>query len=564
MQSIAIIGSGPTAIYAVHYLLADPESGPLAIILFESQSVAGKGTPYQEGWNDPAMLSNIASIEIPPLAETLAAWLERQTDARLAELNIPRDSITDRAFFPRLVLGNYFHAQLMQLVDKAARQGSELVLRTSHYVADVMLGESGIRIAVIDPARHMHHLRFDDVIMATGHSWPESTEARPGYFTSPWPASALRSISHCHVGIRGTSLSAIDALVTLATARGSFAQDENGTLQYLPEPGTEDFKVTLLSRKGLLPEADFYYPIPYAPLSICTQEAVDALVAQGRQDLLDATFALFKSELAACAPAYAEHLNLINLPLEDFCRGYFAERESEDPFVWAERNLAEAIRNQSREYTVPWRYAILRMHEVVARIAPHLHADDHARFNRHFKPIFIDDYATVPHESIERLLALHRAAKVEIRAIGEEYALNTTCPEGGALLRYHGGELHFPAFIEATGQRTLSAREFPFPSLRQQGVIRNATAPHRIATRAHKEIGGVALDEKFHPVSDAKFASHLYCLSLPFMLSQFPFAQGITSSHEMGRIVAEEILQQRMESPGIPYIRTIPITNRLQ
>ncbi len=35
------------------------------------------------------------------------------------------------------------------------------------------------------------------------------------------------------------------------------------------------------------------------------------------------------------------------------------------------------------------------------------------RFSRHFKPVFVDAYAAVPHESVERMLALHRAGKLK-------------------------------------------------------------------------------------------------------------------------------------------------------
>ena len=63
---------------------------------------------------------------------------------------------------------------------------------------------------------------FDHVVMATGHDWPETTEIKPGFFMSPWPALALKKISACSVGILGTSLSAIDALITVSTAHGVF------------------------------------------------------------------------------------------------------------------------------------------------------------------------------------------------------------------------------------------------------------------------------------------------------------------------------------------------------
>jgi uncharacterized NAD(P)/FAD-binding protein YdhS len=70
MPSIAFVGAGPTTIYTLNALL-NHAVRPFFLTIFEEQSIAGRGTPYRPGWNDPAMLSNIASLEIPPLLETL-------------------------------------------------------------------------------------------------------------------------------------------------------------------------------------------------------------------------------------------------------------------------------------------------------------------------------------------------------------------------------------------------------------------------------------------------------------------------------------------------------------
>ena len=556
MPSIAIIGSGPTAIYTLKYLLA--LSQPLAITVFESQKEAGKGTPYHQDWNDKQMLSNIASIELPPVTETLVEWLQALPEHDLAMMGLTPEEIDERTFYPRVVLGEYFKTQLRKLTRHVEKKNGSLAVKTTHKVVDVVIENEGITL-VVQPQSISEPLRerFDYVVMATGHVWPTETEIRPGYFLSPWPAAALRTIKNGTVGIRGTSLSGIDAAVALSVARGSFKRDAAGVLEYLPEPGTEAFKMTMLSRKGLLPEADFYYPLPYEPLQICTLNAIHALIAnRPRSVLLDAVFALFKQELAAADPSYSQKLNLHALTLEAFSHAYFAEREAQDTFVWAEQNLAEAKKNQAKHITVGWRYAILRMHEVIKCIVPKLLAEDHKRFCHYFKPIFVDDYATVPHESIERLIALHRAKKLDVLRAGDDYTLDTETVERGAHLMIGDTAYDFDAFIEAMGQRALSVHDFPFPSLWKQGIVHNATAPHFVYTplgqrvKKNVDIGGIDLDEAFHPVSDSPFTNQLYCLSLPFMLSQFPFSQGITSSHEMGQAVAGDMAMQLAREAG--------------
>ncbi len=73
--------------------------------------------------NDPAMLSNIASIELPAFTETLANWLRRQDDDALMRHGIRREAINEREFYPRLVLGDYMQAQFQRMLVQAAIGG---------------------------------------------------------------------------------------------------------------------------------------------------------------------------------------------------------------------------------------------------------------------------------------------------------------------------------------------------------------------------------------------------------------------------------------------------------
>lgn len=533
-RSIAFVGAGPTTIYTLQALL-DQSPPPFALTIFEEQPTAGRGTPYRPGWNDPAMLSNIASIEIPAIETTLIDWLRAQPLSRLVALGIDPDQIGERTFYPRLALGDFFADQFQALLDRAKARGIMVDVRTRCRVVDAISEPEAMVLRIRARAGTISEARFDHVVLATGHQWPEDPQVRPGYYLSPWPASALAAIAPTSVGIRGTSLSAIDAAVALAVSHGVFADDAGAGLRYEPAPGTEAFHMTMMSRKGLLPEADFFVPLPYEPLSICTPEAMDALIAADGL-LLDPAFALFKQELIDADPDYAARTGLAGLELEDFCETYFAARADTDPFVWAEANLAEARHNYETEQVVAWRYAILRMHEVLALIVPHLDAEEYRRFARHFKPVFVDDYATVPHQSIERLLALRQAGKLDVLAIGDDYRIDSHRPEGGAIVIAEGERHAFPVFIEATGQRPLQAKSFPFPSLLKQGIVRDAApgAPKGVSR-------GIAIDDLFHPVSEKIPDNQLFCLSLPFLLGRHPFIQGITSSHEMGQVVAEQL-----------------------
>ena len=536
--SIAFVGAGPTTIYTLAALLAEGRPD-VDITVFEQQQTAGMGAPYRPGWNDPAMLANIASIEIPPVQETLLHWLERQAPADLAAMGVAAHEVDARAFLPRVVLGRYFADQFAALVRDARAAGASIEVRTACRVIDAANVVDGIRLTVAPHLGFVTDETFDHVVLATGHQWSSDPEVRPGYFLSPWPASKLSALPAAQAGIRGSSLTAIDAAVALALAHGDFVDEEGGDLTYVPHRGAEAFGLTMMSRKGLLPEADFYFPLPHAPLVLCTEAAINDLIARGGDDLLDDAFALFRQELTLADPGYARSIGLADATVESFGEAYFAARAATDPFVWARRNLEEARRNHERRFTIPWRGAILRMHEVIGAIVPHLDGRQFERFERWLKPVFVDDYGAVPHASIARLLALHDAGRLQVLALGDDYRLDTQPAEGcGAAVHYAGMRLHFPVFVEALGQRPLSADAFPFPSLIAQGVILD-----QVSADAPTTVRGVALDDAFHPVTDQLPPDRLFCLSLPFLMGRHPFAQGITSSHEMGNVVGSALAQ---------------------
>jgi uncharacterized NAD(P)/FAD-binding protein YdhS len=546
LNKIAIIGSGPTGIYTLKRLIESVV--PLSITIYEANAEPGMGTPYHPRANDRAMLANIASIELPPVCERLTDWLRRQSHQELAALGVQAGNIGEREFFPRIVLGAYFHAQFLLLLTHAERNGHVVDVRAGHRVTDVEPEKDSIRVDATRPDGSIERTSFAHVVMATGHDWPDKTETKPGYFVSPWPAANLDTIGDISVGILGTSLSGIDAVVSVATSHGSFLLDESLTVQYHCA-ATPDFHITMMSRKGLLPEADFYCPIPYEPLSIFTEEQVERLIENKPDSLLDELFELFRRQLFASDPAYGEKIGLGMLSVETIANAYFAERDSYDPFTWAALNLGEAKANKASKTTVAWRYAILRMHEIILKAVPKLNAADLKRFHKHFKTLFVDDYATVPHQSIERLLALHRAGRLSVLKLGPDYALDTDNVERGAAVDIDGERHSFEAFIDATGQSAVTAWDLPFKSLVEKGLVREALtnkASNALAATDDTALvatGGIDLDDKFRPRFEQPLCHNLYCVSIPFLLHKLPFVQGITSAEQLGTLVGATIAE---------------------
>lgn len=535
-KRVAIVGSGPTALYALQDLIKS--KSPLAIVILEASDVAGKGTPYQRGINDPAMLSNIPSIEIPDLPETLVAWLAEQSEEYLSEFEIERIGISDRAFYPRVVIGDYFRAQFETIVALGEQANYTICVCERCQVADIAPSGSHFALKYGDDASIE---LFDYVIVATGHSFPSAPETSPGYFAAPWPATALHSIPSGKIGVLGTSLSAIDAVMTVATMFGRFDRNADGCLDYQIKDGHDGFEVSMMSRKGLLPEADFFFPIPYKDPLICTAQAVSARITLGSSGLLDDVFDLFRQELLVADPEYARLIGLEGLTVDTFATAYYGVRDKCDPFEWAASNLNEAKQNYVAKHTVGWRYAILITHDIIETAVSYFTAEDLDRFNRSFKSIFADDYATVPHLSIERLIALRKANRLNIVKLGDRSEIVTDNVERGATVTFEDGTLQFDTLIDATGQKTLSADDLPFPSLHDARLISQART---ITPRGNSiRTGGIDVDEQCRPlIAGIKPVRRLYIPAVSYLLHKRPFVQGITSAAELGKIVAESII----------------------
>lgn len=514
MARIAIVGTGPTGIYTFFNLLrTDPSH---RITLFERGEKAGIGLPYSPEAASKSMLANIASIEIPPIDATYLDWLKDQPQAKLRSYGLDPEELDDRQFTPRLLLGEFFRDQLLSLV---ARHGGAVHEETE--ITDITARDESLVLHADEQAFGP----FDHVVLATGHAFPDADEATRSFFPSPWSGLIQASVPPVPVGIMGTSLSSIDAAMAVAGQHGRFHR-KNGELTF--SASTEGLHLTLMSWTGVLPEADFWCPIPYEHLHLMTEAAVERCAGQDRP--LDALFTLLRDEITLADPAYANRIGLSDLTADSFADAYFASREAEDPFRWARENLEEVEHNKAHKITVPWRYALLRMHERVELIVPHLSEADRKRFDNGLKKVFVDNYAAVPSESIRRLLALRDAGLLSVLALGEEYELKR---EQNRTVIHAKGKTHaFDLFIDARGQKPMESKDMPFPSLR----LALASSGQKIPEVA----------EDYGLIGVPGYVGHLHLAAIPYLMHDRPFVQGITASADIGAAVAEGISRKAL------------------
>lgn len=525
MKKVAIVGVGPTGVYTFHALVERGE--PLEIQLYEQAEEAGVGMPYSSDNNAEHMLANIASIEIPPIYITYLTWLQNQSEAYLAQFGITRTSLHERQFLPRVMLGDYFRDRFLAVVESARAAGFDITVCERSEVTDLRADDDGVSLWVNHATKPT---KVDFAAIATGHLWPEDDASPREFFPSPWTGLMDARIAPCRVGILGTSLSAIDAAMAVVCQHGVFAARPDNSLCFIRNPGCESLKLTLMSRTGILPEADFYCPLPYEPLNIATQEAIKDTIAQGQEGLLDRVFQIMVQQLQDAAPQWSRQIALETLTADTFPEVYFADRIRHDPFDWAKRNLVEVERNKQEQHTVAWRYTLLRLHEVIEEIVPHLDAADEERFRQGLARVFIDNYAAIPSESIRRLLALHDAGLIEILTLGADYARNSE--QGKTVVYHHDRRREFDVFIDARGQRALKSKDIPFPALRDQLLACGDAIP---------DVG-----EDYTLQSPENARNRIAFGGLPWLMHDRPFIQGLVVSAETGAAMAKALTQRAL------------------
>jgi uncharacterized NAD(P)/FAD-binding protein YdhS len=514
---IAIVGCGPTGLYTLRWLFEEARH-PMHIDVFEQGLSAGPGMPYNGDLNTRQMLSNIASRELPPVLEPLHDWLRHHSDRELAALGVSPQDISEQAFFPRLALGAYFTAQAARLISEMRRQGHVVELHFRHKVLDIRPVAAGIRIDWSAPSGE-GHAQYGDVVISSGHRWPDETVQDGVSMMSPWPAERVSRLPSQRVGVLGSSLSGIDVALSIAYARGRFDKAGNGLI-YTASSEHEGFKVTLMSRKGLIPEADFWYELPLPELECLAAVAADA--DDGGADILERGYSAFLCDLERSDPDYLRLLGGPELDRKSFREAYFSERLKADPFDWARRNLTEAAQDRAANRAISWRSVLLRAHELFEELTPHLSEAELTDFLATLKPVFTDCYACVPHESIQRLLAMADAGHLDVMRLGAKASFEIG--QGGTILIHGEREACVDIVVDARGQKRLKLEDLGFPSLTSD----------RFASKEAR------FEDYVLPLRKSS-AGRIHCLALPVLLRRRPFAQGLVNSEEMGRDTARRI-----------------------
>lgn len=538
-KNIAIIGAGPSGLFMFKRLI-EGQNKEIAITIFEKGKQLGAGMPYSTEGASTAHITNVSDNEIPTIFTPIKEWVATAPKDVLVQFNIDTENFNAYKVLPRLFFGHYLSAQFNLLLKAAKLKGIKTTIHANN-VTDVidLPDENQVMVEIGGEEK----IAFDKVIICTGHSWPKLTEGKiPGYYDSPYPpAKLIQHINHS-VAIRGSSLTAIDAIKTLAYTNGNFSVDENGCYTYQLNTDSPNFKIVLHSRNGYLPAIRFHLDNTHLRNNtVLTAEEIDNHRKQNNGFLsLDFVFEQnFKRIIQQKQPQFFEEIKAMNL--EEFVDHAMQLREKLPPFQLFSAELAEAEKSIKRKQSVYWKEMLAVLSFEMNYPAKYFSAEDMLRLQKVLMPLIAIVIAFVPQNSAKELLALHNAGILTIVAVGDEGTV-TPQTEGGIIYHYQdtdGNKVaqHYQTFVDSIGQPALTYLDFPFKSLISNKTISPAMVRFKAEQNSEQlaqenpqlvyksdtgqsylKVPGIAINDCFQVVDAYNaFNNRIYMMAVPYM-----------------------------------------------
>ncbi|MBO9571693.1 MAG: FAD/NAD(P)-binding protein, partial [Chitinophagaceae bacterium] len=449
---IAIVGAGPSGLFLYKELVESGRTG-LDITIFESGKQLGSGFPYSDRGAGPEHVTNVSANEIPDLVTPVKDWIQTVSPEKLEAYNIDPVRFNEYKVLPRLLFGDYLNSQFGELLNIAKKERIKTTVLIETIVVDIY--KSADQKLIIKTYGSEEN-KYDIVAVCIGHKWPVKYEGKiPGYFDSPYPPAKLAIPINHAVAIKGASLTAIDAVSTLARYNGHFYRDRNGKLYFSVNKSAPDFYLHLHSLDDLLPAIRFHLEDSYLlPDHILTEEEVNEYIKTHNGFLsLDYIFRInFLDPLKKRDPAIYGHIK--NMRLEEFVETVMTQREKRDPFELFKAEYEEAERSIKKEKSIPWKELLATLSFAVNYPAKHFSAEDMLRLTRVLKPLISIVIAFVPQGCADELIALYDAGRLKLIDVDKDSEVIPN-QDGGIIYKYadESGNVHsvkYKTFIDCT------------------------------------------------------------------------------------------------------------------
>ncbi|CAM3663794.1 FAD/NAD(P)-binding protein [Rheinheimera salexigens] len=561
-MKIALVGGGPSALFMVKKLIA-ADLGPISIDVFESATALGKGMPYSHKGALNDHISNVSSDELPPLVDTLESWLKQQDPAMLTPFHIDGSQFHAKVVVPRLLLGSYLEDQFHQLIAQGQRLGIRFTIHLNSTVCDIE--QSATYSIIVNSNRYDG---FDKVIICTGHLWPKQQEAEvAGYFNSPYPPHKLNKIFNHPVALKGSSLTAVDAIRTLSKANGHFLlQDKR--LIYQVAANSTDFKIVMFSLDGLLPSVRYHVDdtLLSSEHMLTDQQLVRHKHANAGFVSLDFLFEQnFKQIIKHIDPNFYQTIAGKNL--ESFANWLLESRKAFEPFNLLTIEYIQAEQSIQTKQSIHWKKLFSLLSFSINHPAKYLSAEDMLRLQQILQPLIAIIIADIPQSSAEQLLALHNCGKLDIIAVDttsqikikNDHEFYYVFKDSNQCEQVH----EFKTFIDCTGQKPFAMSEFPFKSLfinkqtqaarvkfkhpyYAAALVQSGAKDISLAVDAdyYLNLPGFAINDDYQFVyADGSVCNSCFMMAVPFISGFNPDYSGFDFCDQVSSIIVEKLKQ---------------------
>lgn len=566
-KRIAILGGGPSSLF-MYKRLIECGRNDIEIEIFERKKQLGAGMPYSGEGANKEHITNVSGNEIPTIVSSIHEWVCTVNEDVLKPYNITPQSFNDYKVLPRLLFGTYLEAQFTLLQKKAKEAGITTILHLGIEVTDVIDKPDLNKVLIEFEGAGIE--AFDHAIICTGHNWPKKYEGKvKGYYDSPYPPAKLNLKLNHAVAIKGSSLTAIDAIRTLARNNGSFTDADNGMLHFEPAPGSEDFKMVMHSRNGLLPAVRFHLEDSHLQNdSLLTPEEIEQHKNSNRGFLsLDFIFEKdFKELFKDKDPEFYARIKYKSI--EAFVDDMMNLRENTEPFHLMKLEYAEAEKSIKRHESVYWKELLAVLSFAMNYPAKYFSAEDMLRLQKVLMPLISVVIAFVPQTSCKELLALHDAGKLDIVAVGQESDIEVN-EKGGIIYNYTDDkgqkQSHsYKTFVDCVGQPHLSYEDFPFKSMLVNKTISPATLQFRSAKEGREaeesgnkkvkqndgnfylDVPGLTINDNFQVVNAKGLANErIYIMAVPYIGGFNPDYSGLDFSEEASDHIIKSLIKAK-------------------
>ncbi|MES2514468.1 MAG: FAD/NAD(P)-binding protein [Bacteroidota bacterium] len=550
MKHIAILGGGPSSLFMLKRLL-ESKRVDIEIHIFEKTGLLGAGMPYSKAGANHEHVTNVSDNEIPQIVTPIHEWIYNAPAGLLNSHEIDPHSFNEYKVLPRLFFGQYLAGQFTLLLKQAKEAGIKVQVHLNHRVLDIIDHPEKNEVDIQTDQSGI--LTFDACVICTGHHWPVKEESRSkGYFDSPYPPSKLALQLNHAVAIRGSSLTAIDAIRTLSRHNGTFEKDHNGMLSYHLSEKSPDFKMVMHSRSGMLPAIRFH--LEDSHLSNHSQLTPE-LIAENMADnggflSLDFVFEkAFKEVFKDKDPEF--YLRIKHMNIESFVEEMMELRERLAPFVLFLAEFKEAEKSIRRHESIYWKEMLAVLSFSMNYPAKHFSAEDMQRLQHSLGHLISIVIAFVPQTSAKELLALHAAGVLDIVAVGSDSRVEVE-EKGGVTYHYTDHDhkkqaVYYQTFIDSVGQLHLSMNQFPFQSLVKQKAVSQARLKYKDVATGEKEfsddhkqvekendheyylqVPGIAINDHFQIIDFyGAYNDRIYMMAVPYISGYNPDYSGL-------------------------------------